>query len=92
VKGEEFYFAAQIHLGPGLFAIARATPSGGIAMAPGGHVLLVIANHPPQPTTFERARDQVLSDYRDAAAARLKAGDERFLRERANILIAPDLK
>jgi hypothetical protein len=92
VKGDEFYFAARIHLGPALFALARATPSGGIALGPGGHVLWVITNHVPKPATYDQARDQVLSDYRAAAAARLKAGDERFLRARANVLIAPDLK
>jgi len=92
VKGEEFYFAARIHLGPAAFAAASATPAGGIAQAPGGHLLLVGLNHPPAPYSYERARDQVLSDYRAAAAARLRDGNERFLRERANILIAPDLK
>jgi hypothetical protein len=92
VKGEEFYFAAQIHLGPALFALARATPSGGVVLGPGGHVLCILINSPPRPIPYEKARDQVLSDFREASAARLKAGDERFLRERANILIAPDLK
>jgi hypothetical protein len=92
VKGEEFYFAAQIHLGPALFALARAAPSGGIVLGPGGHVLLITRNIPPRAVPYERARDQVLSDFRTAAAARLKAGDERFLKARANILIAPDLK
>jgi hypothetical protein len=92
VKGEEFYFAARIHLGPAAFARASATPAGGVAEAPGGHVLLVQINHPPAPYSYERARDQVLTDYRAAAAGRLRDGNERFLRERANILIAPDLK
>jgi hypothetical protein len=92
VTGEEFYFAAKIHLGDAAFAAASATPAGGIAQAPGGHVMLVTANSPPKPYPYERARGQVLSDVRDAAAARLKSGDERFLRQRANILIAPDLK
>ncbi len=92
VNGEEFYFAAKIHLGDAAFAAASATPAGGVAQAPGGHVMLVSGNSPPQPYPFERARGQVLSDFREAAAARLKAGDERFLRQRANVLIAPDLK
>jgi hypothetical protein len=92
VSGEEFYFAAKIHLGAAAFAAASATPAGGITVAPGGHVMLIVANSPPRPFPYERARDQVLSDFRDAAAARLKGGDERFLRQRANILIAPDLK
>jgi hypothetical protein len=92
VTGEEFYFAAKIHLGDVAFAAASAAPSGAVAVAPGGHVMLVAANAPPRPYPYARARDQVLSDFREAAAARLKGGDERFLRQRANILIAPDLK
>ncbi len=91
-RGEEFYFAARIHLGPAAFAAAATTPAGGIAEAPGGHVLIVVGNQRPRPYDFAQARDQVLSDWRAAATARLQQGNERFLRERANILIAPDLR
>jgi hypothetical protein len=46
----------------------------------------------PVPFDFDAARDQVLTDYRNAAVARLRSGDEAFLRKRANVLIADDLR
>jgi parvulin-like peptidyl-prolyl isomerase len=95
-KGEEFYFAAKIHLGDHDFAVARALTSGGVSRplpeADGVHLLYVISNKPPVPMDFAQARQQVLSDYRDEAIARLRTGDEAFFRKRANILIAGDLK
>ena len=96
VSGEEYYFAARIHLGDGLFDIARALRNGGasdpIAQPDGAHILAMIRNVAPQPIAFEQAREQVLDDYRRAASARLEKGDEVFLRKRANILIAKDLQ
>jgi len=93
---QEFYFAAKIHLGDHDFALAQALPSGGvsvpIAEVDGAHVLAMILNVPPKPLDFALAREQVLTDYREAAIKRLRAGDEAFFLKRANILIAPDLK
>ena len=37
-------------------------------------------------------RDQVLTDYRNDAARRLTSETETFLRRRANVLVAEDLK
>jgi parvulin-like peptidyl-prolyl isomerase len=95
-KGEEFYFAAKIHLGDRDFAAARALTVGGVSAAlpepDGAHLLYVIKNKPPVPMDFAQARQQVLTDYRDNAIARLRIGDEAFFRKRANILIAQDLK
>jgi len=94
--GDEFYFAAKIHLGDRDFDLARTLPAGGVS-APltepdGVHLLYMVKNMPPVPLDFTRAREQVLTDYRNAAISRLRAGDEAFFRKRANILIAPDLK
>jgi parvulin-like peptidyl-prolyl isomerase len=96
VSGEEFYFAAKIHLGDALFAIARVLPNGGVS-APvtqpdGTHVLVVAGNTAPVPLDFAAARERVLEDYRRDAAVGLQAGDETFLRKRANILIAKDVR
>jgi parvulin-like peptidyl-prolyl isomerase len=95
-KGQEFYFAAKIHLGDHDFAVARALASGGVSTpqveADGAHLLYVANNQPPVPMDFAEARPQVLTDYRDDAIRRLRIGDEAFFRKRANILIAQDLK
>ena len=96
VGDEEFYFAAKIHLGDRLFAIARALPDGGVSavteMPDGLHLLYMTKNQLPLPLDFAAARDQVLNDFRNEAIAHLRAGDERFLRKRANILIADDMR
>ncbi|MDB5418978.1 MAG: peptidyl-prolyl cis-trans isomerase [Phenylobacterium sp.] len=94
--GEDFYFAARIHLGEALFAAARALPAGAVS-APipqpdGVHLLLMIRNTPPQPTDFTQAKPQVLSDYRAERVQRTTAQYKGFLRKRANVLIAQDLR
>jgi hypothetical protein len=96
VADEEFYFAAKIHLGDVLFAAARDLPDGGVSppvtQPDGIHVLYMIRNKPPTPFDFAVARDQVLTDYRNDAIGHLRTGDEAFLRKRANVLIADDVR
>ena len=96
VAGEEFYFAAKIHLGDALFGAARNLPDGGvsapIALPDAVHVLYMVRNKKPVPFDFAAARDQVLTDYRNDAIGHLRTGDEAFLRKRANVLIADDLR
>lgn len=95
-RGDEFYFAAKIHLGDQLFAAARDLADGmvskAIQQADGIHVLDVEANKHPIPFGFTAARAQVLGDYRNAAIDKLKSSGEAFLRKRANLLIADDLR
>jgi parvulin-like peptidyl-prolyl isomerase len=95
-KGEEFYFAAKIHLGDELFAAARELANGMVSkpmpMSDGIHVLVMEQNKQPVPFGFAAARAQVLSDYRNQAVDRLKMSGESFLRKRANVLIADDLR
>jgi hypothetical protein len=95
-KGDEFYFAAKIHLGDQLFAAARGLAEGAISapirMADGIHVLEMEKNQHPVPFDFAAARAQVLSDHRNQAIERSKAGGESFLRKRANVLVADDLR
>lgn len=92
--GEDFYFAAKIHLGGALFDAARALQDGGIStpvIQPDGvHLLAMVRNIPPKPFAFAEARAQVLSDFRNDKIKRTTAQYQSFLRERANILIADD--
>jgi hypothetical protein len=96
VGDEEFYFAAKIHVGDRLFEAARGLPQGGVSaqieMPDGIHVLYMRRNVKPALLDFPAARDKVLSDYRNERIRRLTTGDEAFLRKRANILIADDLR
>jgi hypothetical protein len=96
VGDEQFYFAARIHLGDQLFEAARTLSDGEvsrpIAMADGIHVLYMTSNTRPRLREFGAVRDQVLRDYRGEAIARLRTGDEAFLRKRANVLLADDMR
>lgn len=95
-RDEEFYFAAKIHLGDDLFAAAAKLGSGEIsepvAQPDGTHVLIMTRNTPPVALPFDQARARVLTDWRQDMGARLLKGDETFLRKRAQVLIAEDLR
>ncbi len=94
--GEEFYFAARIHLGEEVFAVARSLSNGAVSdpiVTPDGvHVLQMVRNEVPVSIPYTEARDQVLRDFQADKIARLQAGNERFLRKRADIKIASDLQ
>jgi hypothetical protein len=96
VNGEEFYFAAKIHLGEQLFEAARQLNDGEsskpISMADGTHVLRMVRNMRPVPFDFDTARERVLVDLRNESINHSKSGEERFLRKRANVLIADDVQ
>ncbi len=96
LDGEEFYFAARIHLGAALFGAARALPDGcvssPVAAKDGFHLIVMRRNRRPQPFAFEEIRGQVLTDYRTDKIARMQSDENRFLRKRANIQIAGDLR
>ncbi len=96
VDGEEFYFAAKIHLGDAMFNAARVLANGAASApmpsADGTHILYMASNKPPVPKSFEEARARVFSDYQKEAVARLQNGDENFFRKRANVLIAEDMR
>lgn len=89
--GDEFYFAARIHLGDRLFDAVNGLKSGGvsdpIAQPDGIHIIVMRRNEAPSPQPFAAVRDRVLSDYVAAQAKLLTAGNERFLRKRADIII-----
>jgi PPIC-type PPIASE domain len=93
---EDFYFAAKIHLGERLFDTAKTLADGAVSdplpLADGVHILRMIKNVPPVPRGFERAREQVLGDYKRETAARLRAADEKYLYGKADIQIAKQLQ
>jgi parvulin-like peptidyl-prolyl isomerase len=92
--GDEFYFAAKIHLGDALFAEALALKPGEVTeplQVPDGlHIVKVLQDKVPVPLSFERARLQVLTDFKSAQQEWLRAATMKFLRERSKILIARD--
>jgi parvulin-like peptidyl-prolyl isomerase len=94
--GEEFYFAAEQHLGSTLFAIAKSLHDGQVSdpVTDGDriHVLRMEHNRQPVPEDYDRARDQVLASYRTDKITRMRAGTDRFLRERADLQIAKEFQ
>lgn len=92
--GEDFYFAARIHLGDALFATVTALNGGEVSQpfvaADGIHVVKVIENTRPVALSFERSRQQVLIDYKNEMQTRLMEATLKFLRTRSKILIADD--
>jgi len=55
-------------------------------------VLAMRNNRQPVPEDYSEARDQVLASYRTEEIARMRAGTDRFLRERADVQIAKGLQ
>jgi parvulin-like peptidyl-prolyl isomerase len=92
--GDEFYFAAKIHLGDALFAKALQVKPGEVVepvqQPDGFHVVKVVQNKAPVPLTYDRAKLQVLTDYKNAQQEKLIAATMKFLRERSKILVATD--
>ena len=93
---DEFYFAADIHLGKQLAAAAKALADGAasapITLADGIHIIYMIKNSAPVAPDFTKAKAEILADYRRDNSKRSLQLEQDFLRKRANILIADDLK
>lgn len=95
-NGPEFYFAAKIHLGDRLFAAARTMRDGQVSdpvvQPDGTHILIMARNQVPVTARYEDARDRILRDVLADKVARLQASNESFLRKRADIKVAPELR
>jgi parvulin-like peptidyl-prolyl isomerase len=90
---EEFDFAAKIHLGPKLFAVASELGDGEISDpvtdADGVHVMVMLHRQAPYFTDFDSVRNNVYADLVAAERKRAQEQDLRFLRTNADILLAP---
>jgi hypothetical protein len=95
-SGEEFYFAVQAHLGDALYKAALPLADGQvsdpIAAADGTHLLVMTRNIRPVALPFDKAREQVANDYRKEAEAKVERQDETYLRDKADILLAPEFR
>jgi parvulin-like peptidyl-prolyl isomerase len=95
-NGEEFYFAVQAHLGDTLYQAAKDLKDGQVSepiqTTDGVHILVMEKNVAPVPLSFEKARQLLLTDFRQDKEARLQKQDAQYLRDKADILIAPEYK
>ncbi len=94
--GAEFYFAAKLHLGDALFAVARAMNDGKVSdpvrAADGMHILVMQRNRQALPARYEDARDRVLRDFLADKVTRLQSSNQRFLQRRADVKVAAELR
>jgi parvulin-like peptidyl-prolyl isomerase len=94
--GEEFYFAAKIHLGDKLFEIAKTLKNGAVsdpvAQGDGVHVLAMIKNNMPVLQDYADAREKVFFDYKKDEQDRLEKADFNYLKNKADIRITPEYR
>jgi parvulin-like peptidyl-prolyl isomerase len=91
--GEIFEFAARAKLAREIYA-AAATLQGGQVSEPirqndGAHVVVMIEHRMPVREDYAAAADQVWTDYKNEAQARVREANVRYLRGRADILLSP---
>lgn len=96
VNGEEPDFAAKLHLGAKLYAVADKLGDGEVSEpvqdADGVHVLIMQHRQAPVFTDYDDVRNNVYTDYVAAQKAQAKADNLTFLRRNAQILLAPGQK
>jgi hypothetical protein len=94
VTGAEYYFAAKIHLGDRLFAVAQSLTAGQVsppvqAGDGGWHLLVMVSNARPVARDFAQAHIQVYDDYRAGLIRRIQDNEFKYLRGKADIRINP---
>jgi parvulin-like peptidyl-prolyl isomerase len=96
VSGEEFYFAARIHLGEALFDVARRLADGAVSVPvvqpDGVHLIVMVHNVPPVPQPFADAEPRVELDMAKDLQTRVTDGELKYLKAKADILITPALR
>jgi len=92
--GEEFYFAAAIHLGPscrGARSLANGAVSAPVETPDGPVILIMLHNRPPVPETFEQPTIRA-GRLQPKSLMRLERRMPKFLRNRAEIKLAPEAR
>ena len=93
--GEELDFAAKLHLGDQLYAVAALMRDGEVSdPIPIGnevHILVMVRHEFPKVADFSAVRDKVYTDFRNTESARATNESLNLLRSQASILLAPGL-
>ena len=92
-NGMDLDFAAKIHLGAKLYAVASAMSDGQVsepvADTDGVHVMIMQHRQAPVFADLDSVRNNVANDYFMAQEAKVKQDNLQFLRSNAQILLAP---
>ena len=96
VTGEEPDFAARIHLGDKVYAVAQGMTDGQISdpisVPDGVHVLIMDHRQAPVFYDYDSVKNNVYTDYAADQKAKAKRDNLNFLRKGAKILIAPGFR
>jgi hypothetical protein len=86
-------FAAKLHLGPTLYAVAANLNEGDVSDpvsdTDGVHVLVMQRRRPPTTADFTTARGAVYADYREEVSKAAQRENVKTLRGQAQIILAP---
>ena len=94
--GEIFEFAARAKLAREIYAIVATLQSGQISepirQSDGVHVVVMLEHRMPVREDYATAADQVWTDYKNEAQARVREANVSYLRSRADILVSPEAR
>jgi parvulin-like peptidyl-prolyl isomerase len=94
--GEIFEFAARAKLAREIYAIVASLQSGQVSepirQSDGVHVVVMLEHRMPVREDYATAADQVWTDYKNEAQARVREANVRYLRSRADILLSPEAR
>jgi hypothetical protein len=95
-SGEIFEFAARAKLAREIYASVATLQSGQISepirQSDGVHVVVMLEHRMPVREDYGTAADQVWTDYKNEAHARVREANVRYLRSRADILLSPEAR
>jgi parvulin-like peptidyl-prolyl isomerase len=92
--GDMFQFAVKDKTDAVTYQAATGLKDGEVSdpipLADGVHLLLMISHRFPVPQSFEEAQNRVWTDIKTEAQARVRGANLVYLRNRADIMIAPE--
>jgi len=93
---EIFEFAARAKLAREIYAASATLHDGQVSdpirQSDGVHVVVMLQHHMPVREDYATAADQVWTDYKNEAQARMRETNVRYLRNRADILLSPEVR
>ena len=94
--GDILEFAVKEKLGTEIYGVARGLRAGQISdtirQRDGAHVIVMVQHRMPVQQDYTAAADQVWTDYKNDALARVRTANIRYLRSRAAITLSDDAR
>ena len=94
--GDILEFAVKEKLGSEIYGVARGLRAGQISdtirQRDGAHVIVMVQHRMPVQQDYTAAADQVWTDYKSDALARVRTANIRYLRSRAAITLSDDAR